>query len=82
VKAKVPHDKLLVFDVHEGWKPLCDFLGKEVPDVPFPHLNETSKLRGAITGLENLGLTIFVALSSIITIVIAAMAMKFKRMES
>ena len=26
VKAEVPADKLLVFDVREGWAPLCAFL--------------------------------------------------------
>lgn len=25
----------------DGWEPLCDFLGLEVPDAPFPHLNAT-----------------------------------------
>ncbi len=39
VKESVPADKLLVFEVKEGWQPLCDFLGVAVPDVPFPHLN-------------------------------------------
>jgi hypothetical protein len=23
----------------EGWPRLCNFLGKEKPSVPFPHLN-------------------------------------------
>ena len=23
----------------EGWEPLCKFLEKEIPDVPFPHEN-------------------------------------------
>lgn len=40
VKRSVPEDKLLVYEVTEGWKPLCDFLGVPVPDKPFPHINE------------------------------------------
>jgi len=36
----IPADRLLVFDVREGWTPLCVFLGVEIPDVPFPHLND------------------------------------------
>ena len=24
----------------EGWEPLCRFLGKDVPDVPFPRVND------------------------------------------
>ena len=25
--------------VADGWKPLCDFLGKQMPDGPFPSTN-------------------------------------------
>ncbi|KAK2740516.1 hypothetical protein FQN55_008859 [Onygenales sp. PD_40] len=32
----VPRDKLLIFDVKEGWGPLCNFLGKPIPEGPFP----------------------------------------------
>ena len=39
VKSIVPADKLLVYNVKEGWKPLCDFLECEVPTVSFPHEN-------------------------------------------
>lgn len=28
--------QLLVFDVRQGWEPLCTFLGKEVPEISFP----------------------------------------------
>ena len=40
VKRDVPADRLLVFSVTEGWEPLCEFLGVDIPDTPFPHLNE------------------------------------------
>jgi hypothetical protein len=36
VKATVPQDRLLVFEVKQGWKPLCKFLGLPEPDVSFP----------------------------------------------
>ena len=39
VKSLVPPEKLLVYNVKQGWKPLCDFLGCEVPTVAFPHEN-------------------------------------------
>ena len=39
VKSIVPADKLLVYSVERGWKPLCEFLGCEVPTIPFPHEN-------------------------------------------
>ena len=39
VKSIVSRDKLLLYNVQQGWKPLCDFLGCEVPSVAFPHEN-------------------------------------------
>jgi hypothetical protein len=34
-------DDLLIFNVvREGWEPLCSFLGRPVPQVPFPWVNE------------------------------------------
>lgn len=41
VQQLVPPERLLVFQVAEGWEPLCRFLGCEIPsEMPFPHLNE------------------------------------------
>jgi hypothetical protein len=41
VRRSVPPDCLLVFRVTEGWGPLCEFLGHEIPEgLYFPHLNE------------------------------------------
>ncbi len=39
VREAVPQDRLLVFEVAEGWAPLCAFLGQPVPDEPFPRVN-------------------------------------------
>ena len=46
VKNYVPKDRLLVFDVKEGWNPLCKFLEVPVPNAPFPWENDTAELRG------------------------------------
>ena len=40
VKNYVPANKLLVFDVCEGWEPLCKFLDVEVPCESLPHTNK------------------------------------------
>ncbi len=45
VKATVPADRLLVYEVAEGWEPLARFLGVERPDTPFPRLNDTAAFR-------------------------------------
>ncbi|OKP01412.1 hypothetical protein PENSUB_7402 [Penicillium subrubescens] len=43
VRAAVPPDQLLEFHPGMGWDPLCGFLGVEVPEVAFPHLNSGSE---------------------------------------
>jgi hypothetical protein len=45
VRSSVPADQLLVYQVSEGWDPLCDFLGVPVPDEDFPHLNESGNFK-------------------------------------
>ncbi|KAK5797618.1 hypothetical protein VI817_003909 [Penicillium citrinum] len=41
LKEVVPSDRLVFFDVRDGWEPLCEALGKEIPkDLPFPHVND------------------------------------------
>lgn len=39
VVSSISADRLLVFDVTEGWPPLCEFLGVPVPEGPFPRSN-------------------------------------------
>ena len=56
VKETVPAEKLLVFNVKQGWKPLCDFLGVPVPDIPFPRINSTKEFRSQENWLIMLGL--------------------------
>ncbi|PKS08721.1 hypothetical protein jhhlp_004774 [Lomentospora prolificans] len=40
VRRVTPKERLLEFKLADGWEPLCEFLGKPVPDTPFPHLND------------------------------------------
>ena len=42
VRAAVPPDRLLVFEVRDGWGPLCDFLGVPAPAGPFPRSNDSA----------------------------------------
>ena len=39
VNAEIAPERLLVFDVAEGWAPLCGFLKLPIPDAPFPRTN-------------------------------------------
>ena len=44
VKSVVPREDLLIWNVKDGWEPLCTFLGKEIPVGPIPHENQTGDL--------------------------------------
>ena len=45
VRRIVPKEDLLIFNVKDGWGPLCDFLRVDIPENrPFPHLNTSSRM--------------------------------------
>jgi hypothetical protein len=52
VRQRVPGDRLLVYDVKAGWEPLCEFLGVEEPDEPFPRTNDTGEMRRRLRGVK------------------------------
>lgn len=37
VKATIPADRLLIYNLTDGWGPLCEFLNKPIPNQDFPH---------------------------------------------
>ena len=46
VRRDIPADRLLVYEISQGWEPLCAFLGLPVPEgKPFPHLNDAAEFR-------------------------------------
>ncbi len=44
----VPAEQLLLFDVREGWEPLCEFLQCEVPKGNFPRENAAREFFGML----------------------------------
>ncbi len=50
VKAAIPADQLLVYQVKEGWAPLCAFLKVPVPDAPFPRTNDRLEFWDRVSG--------------------------------
>jgi predicted naringenin-chalcone synthase len=49
VLRNVPADQLLVYDVGDGWGPLCEFLEIAVPEVAFPHLNDRADFQASFS---------------------------------
>lgn len=45
VKRSVPEEKLLIFNVKEGWEPLCTFLNLPIPAGPFPNTNDSKMMK-------------------------------------
>ena len=43
--SAIPPERLLVYNVKEGWEPLCRFLNVPVPEGPFPHLNDREEFQ-------------------------------------
>ena len=52
VERRVPKGRLLVYEVKQGWGPLCEFLGVEAPAKPFPHLHEAAETRRVIRAVR------------------------------
>lgn len=48
VQRTIAPERLLTFDVVEGWEPLCAFLDVPVPAEPFPRTNSTAEFQARI----------------------------------
>ncbi len=53
VRQAIPPSRLLEWSPEEGWSPICDRLGLEAPNQPFPITNTTDEFR-AMIGLSPL----------------------------
>jgi hypothetical protein len=53
VRDTIEPKRLLVFDVREGWAPLCRFLEVPVPSDPFPRLNDTAATQAMIQRMRD-----------------------------
>ncbi len=45
VRKVTPKEQLLEYRLETGWGPLCEFLGKPIPDMPFPRVNDSAALQ-------------------------------------
>lgn len=77
IRDLVPKERLLEYKLGSGWELLCAFLGKPVPDEPFPYLNESKDLKAMFEcfGLKalkhsafNVGLFLTIIMAPIISV--------------
>ncbi len=55
VRRAIPASRLLVYEVKQGWEPLCEFLGVPVPATEFPHINDAEATKEMINKMIELG---------------------------
>jgi hypothetical protein len=79
VQRRVPEDRLLVYDVKASWEPLCEFLGVEVPDEPFPRTNDTAEMRRRLRTVKALSFVTSVALLVLLFAVLVLLARGTRR---
>ena len=48
VREVIPAERLLVYEVAQGWAPLCAFLGVPVPAEPMPKVNSTEEFQARV----------------------------------
>lgn len=44
VQRSIPANRLLVYEVKQGWEPVCRFLNVPVPSTPFPRRNSREEM--------------------------------------
>ena len=74
VERLIPKEQLLKFNVKEGWDPLCEFLGTDVPDEDFPRVNELESMKWIYLMKQVFGLCTWVLyISLVVGMVVVAM---------
>ena len=66
----IPRDRLLVYEVREGWDSLCNFLDVPVPVEPFPNINNSDEFRLRISKLKTLAYMVVLGIPSLMAICI------------
>lgn len=80
VQAVIPKEKLLVFNVKQGWDPLCEFLGVDVPSQEFPRANAASSVTleyMARMCRESMWETIIYVILPVVVIILSIMVYSF-----
>jgi len=72
VKETVPEERLLVFEVKQGWEPLCKFLNLPIPEQPFPHINDTPAMLWNMKKLRIMSYVTIYGIPILIAILFAA----------
>jgi hypothetical protein len=78
IKEIVPADRLVFFDCRDGWEPLCKALRKEVPNVPFPRINDSEAIDRIVKEIVMKGLLRWAGLLAGVGVVMSAYYLQWK----
>jgi hypothetical protein len=53
VQRTIAPERLLIYEVGEGWERLCAFLGVSVPDASYPSENSRAEFIGRVRGARD-----------------------------
>ncbi|CAF2966818.1 unnamed protein product [Rotaria sp. Silwood2] len=63
--------EILIYNVKEGWSPLCKFLGVDIPEgVPFPHVNDATHMQRVICQAKIIGWCVWTLVGALVIVVV------------
>lgn len=73
VKRVVPEDKLFLFNVKDGWGPLCKILGCPVPEEPFPYVNSAAEMQEFLSSMWRKALFKWLQIITMLAVVVTVL---------
>jgi hypothetical protein len=76
-----PSEQQLEWKIEDGWGPLCDFLGKNVPkDTPFPRANDANGFKKRVEAdLDGLGLRAMINFAIFVSLICGVLAWVWRK---
>ena len=78
LRKVVLREKLVMYSVEEGWDPLCEILGKEVPDETFPRANDSKAVEELFKRKVMQGLLRWVWVGGLVTVTLGVLLCYFR----
>ena len=79
VKSVIPQEKLLIYDIKQGWQPLCEFLGCHVPKHEFPRENVGGSHGSRVIGSQLQEIKINLFLLAVVFALLAVLGVVYLR---
>lgn len=81
VRSLAANEQLLEFKLEQGWEPLCAFLEKPVPKMPFPHVNDSASNKQSFKEIAGMAMKRILAKSAVMSTVVGVAAVLAYRLR-